>query len=330
MNYGGWLGWQIDYLLYLQNLREVTHHIFDNFFLGITTFGEVTISIVIICLLYWIIDKKAGQYVLFCWISGFIINLILKAAACIYRPWILNPNVHPVPKAIPAATGYSFPSGHTAGVVSVFGSIAHYYKNNRGLQYLCWLIVLLVMFSRNYLGVHTPQDVIVSFFVTCFLLFEIWKLMNWIEADEPNGKRDIISALAIMLITVLTTLYVVYKPYPVHYLFGKILYVPTAMKYTALVKSGFVFGALSGWLIERRYINFNPKAGTVLEKIIRLGIGVTILDAIYLSTKILRHSSAPYSDICAFVQFGILGLFLTFIYPFIINLYQQYIVKKEK
>ncbi|MCD8378353.1 MAG: hypothetical protein LUB59_06160, partial [Candidatus Gastranaerophilales bacterium] len=62
-----WLGWQIDYLLLLQNFRELTGHIFDSFFLVITMFGEVYIPLVTIAFLYWCLNKKIGVYMLWCY-----------------------------------------------------------------------------------------------------------------------------------------------------------------------------------------------------------------------------------------------------------------------
>lgn len=322
MNYGGWLGWQIDYLLLLQNFRDISHHIFDKFFIFITTFGEITIPIIFVCLIYWVINKKVGQLMLWSWIGGFITNLFLKASACIYRPWLLDTRIHPLPEAMPAATGYSFPSGHTAGVMSVFGSFATSYWNNKILRYLSIFIIFSVMVSRNYLGVHTPQDVIVSFLVSCIVIFGVSKLLNWVYADKPNGKRDIILVSATFIITTLTVLYIVLKPYPIYYLFGKVLYYPHDMKYDALVKSGFAFGTFVGWLLEKRFVNFVPEYGSILKKCIRMVLGITLLYGIYSFTKVLKGLDIPFVELCSFIQYIILGLFITFIYPLIIKNYK--------
>ena len=115
-----WLGWQIDYLLFLQNFRDLSHHIFDNFFLTITLFGQIFIPMSIICLIYWCINKKTGFYVLSTYLYGFLVNIFLKTTACIYRPWLLDSRVKPLTQAIAGATGYSFPSGHTSEVLDIY------------------------------------------------------------------------------------------------------------------------------------------------------------------------------------------------------------------
>lgn len=319
MNYGSWLGWQIDYLLFLQNLRDVTHHVFDKFFLIITTFGEVTVPVIVICVLYWVINKKVGQFVLWSYIFGFIANMLAKTTACIYRPWILDPRVHPLEQAIPAATGYSFPSGHTAGATTVWGGLAISFWNNKLVRYLSFVILVCVMFSRNYVGVHTPQDVIVSFILSCFVLFVAHKCLKWSDEDS---RRDKYILMGVLGITVLTTLYVVFKSYPVHYLFGKILYLPTLMKYEAISRSGFVFGAFIGWFFEKRFIDFQPQAGSLINKVLRFVIGIVFLFGLHSSVGIFKNMLDTNLSVALggmFVQNFIIGLFITCIYPFFIK-----------
>ena len=70
--------------------------------------------------------------------------------------------IKPTKKAIKGAGGYSFPSSHTQSSASSYGAIAFVYRKKKAVCATFILLVLLVAFSRNYLGVHTPQDVIVA------------------------------------------------------------------------------------------------------------------------------------------------------------------------
>lgn len=313
MNYGPWLGWQIDYLLWFQNFRDVSGHVFDKFFSVITMFGEVIIPLIVISVVYWAINKRAGQFILWSYMCGFVFNTIAKVTACIYRPWMLDPRVHPLPSAIPAATGYSFPSGHTAGVMSIWGGLAVSFWKNKIFRYLCFFIILSVMVSRNYLGVHTPQDVIVSFIISCFVLWGTWSAFEWIEKDS---KRDKYFVAVVIALSLFTCLYVCLKHYPIHYLFGKILYDPTSIKYDVIMKSSCLWGALAGWITERRFISFNPENGTLLRKIIRVVLGVILLFALKSASGIV-----PFGFYGECLQQFIIGLFVTAIYPFIIKKY---------
>ena len=53
---------QIDFLLWLQGIREATGGIFDNFFLTLTSFGETLIVFTVISLIYWCFSPKAGLF----------------------------------------------------------------------------------------------------------------------------------------------------------------------------------------------------------------------------------------------------------------------------
>ncbi len=319
MNCGAWLGWQIDYLLCLQCFRDTSCHIFDKFFICITTFGEIIISILVISTIYWAISKKAGQFIMFSHIFGFLTNILAKTTACIYRPWILDARVKPLAEAIPAATGYSFPSGHTTGALSTWGGIAISFWKNKVLRYICFAIVICVMISRNYLGVHTPQDVIVGFILTALVLWGTYKLFEW----EKSGKnRDIIIVLSVFAITILTILYVNLKGYPIDYLFGKILYEPTQMKVEAIVRSGFIFGAFIGWFIEKRFIDFKPELGNIYNKIIRVLLGIGILIAIHMTEGFFTNSFGIILGKA--LNLFLTGIYITLIYPYFIKKTSEY------
>lgn len=314
-----WLGWQIDYLLFLQNFRDLSHHIFDNFFLTITLFGQIFIPMSIICLIYWCINKKTGFYVLSTYLYGFLVNIFLKTTACIYRPWLLDSRVKPLTQAIAGATGYSFPSGHTSEVVTGFGSIAKSFWENKVLRYLCFIIIFFVMLSRNYLGVHTPQDVIVSFLIGVCLIFANEKLLKWVD-DGKN--RDFILISVVTISCILLTLYVTYKSYPIHYLNGKVLYDPSFIKTDIFIKTGFILGAFYGWCIEKRFVNFSAEIGSIANKIVRFIVGIVIF---YTLFNLANNIFVLYlgEKLGYFIGYFSAGLFMTLIYPFFVKLTQK-------
>lgn len=50
----------IQYLLFLQNLREMLGNVFDAFFIEITTYSEALIAFMLLGLIYWCVDKRTG------------------------------------------------------------------------------------------------------------------------------------------------------------------------------------------------------------------------------------------------------------------------------
>ncbi len=81
-------------------------------------------------------------------------------------------------------TGGSMPSGHATIAVALYGFIAWYlYRSER--QYgtkldvpLLIILILLISFSRLYLGVHYPSDVLAGMFVGTIFLFISTSLVN--------------------------------------------------------------------------------------------------------------------------------------------------------
>ena len=125
----------IAYLLFLQNLRTITCGIFDSAFLYITTLGEDFTLMVWVCGIYWCVDKAAGIYLMFNFHIANFANQLIKITACVYRPWIRDKRVIPLEAAKGAATGYSFPSGHTAKAVGVWGGLAERMKTFKPVSY---------------------------------------------------------------------------------------------------------------------------------------------------------------------------------------------------
>jgi len=186
----------INYLLLLQNMRPALGDIFTEAMRIITEWGEVATLRPIIACVYWLGYKRVASRVMYGFTMGSVINSWIKLSACVSRPWLKDPRIVPDVVAQKGATGYSFPSGHTAKGFQFFGTIAdeHRHKN---VIIPCCIMALLVGFSRNFLGVHTPQDVIVSAIISIALIFMTGKLFIWIE----NGKNhDLVFAGASLAI----------------------------------------------------------------------------------------------------------------------------------
>ncbi len=82
-------------------------------------------------------------------------------------------------------TSYSFPSGHALGSTVLYGMIA-YLLGRHFPQYQRWfygaaiVLVTLISFSRLYLGVHWPSDVIAGIGIG-FLWLMVGVLMSRLQ-----------------------------------------------------------------------------------------------------------------------------------------------------
>ncbi|MEA4970788.1 MAG: phosphatase PAP2 family protein [Candidatus Pelethousia sp.] len=164
----------------LRALEGVRTPFFDTLFAALTHLGDQTVFIVLVLALLWCVDKRKGYCLFFIGMVGTAANQLLKAFFLIPRPWLLDPSFTIVESAREAATGYSFPSGHTQSATSIFAALAVWYKKRRWVLAACVAAIVLVAFSRMYLGVHTPLDVGVSL-ITGFVSawFGLWAFHKW-------------------------------------------------------------------------------------------------------------------------------------------------------
>ncbi len=157
---------------FLYVLEKIRVPVINELMIFITTFGEETAFLVIAMILFWCVDKYIGYYTLSVGFIGTLTNQFLKLWFRIPRPWVLDGNFTILEQAREAATGYSFPSGHTQSAVGTFGCIAYTAKKN-SIRVAAILIAVLVAFSRMYIGVHTPLDVGVSVVIAVVLIFAL-------------------------------------------------------------------------------------------------------------------------------------------------------------
>ena len=112
----------------LYALQEIRNPALDAVLQLITRLGEETVFMVVAIVVFWCVSKKGGYYLLSVGFLGTVANQWLKIAFRIPRPWVLDPNFEIVESAREAATGYSFPSGHTQSAVGTFGGVARMTK----------------------------------------------------------------------------------------------------------------------------------------------------------------------------------------------------------
>lgn len=309
-----WLRGQMDFLVFLQNIRINSPVIIDKLFLSITTLGEIWIPTLICAIVYWCVDFKTGIYLLSLESINRFFAHFFKMLACVYRPWIIDSRIHPSELAVPYAKGYSFPSGHSSMSSSVFGGIAYLLRKNKILCIFLICLVLVIGFSRLWLGVHSPQDVICGLLTGFILVFALKPLIEWAEKDS---KRYIVLLVTINILVMSALIYMYFfGTYRMDYISGTLLVDPQKMKYIGVVEFGYALGLMNGCYLCKILCPFEPKAVPVKQRIIRGIIGaviVTVLikflfEYIMLNTVRIRY---------AFSVTFLIGIIVTLIYPVI-------------
>ncbi len=263
----------MEFLRFLESIRTPVGDALMSF---ITLFGEETLFIVLALVFFWCVDKRRGYYLLFTCFTGTICVQFLKMTFRIPRPEVLDPNFTIVESAREAATGYSFPSGHTQCAAGLWGGIARSAKK-RAVQIGGVVLVLLVGLSRMYLGVHTPLDVLVSLGIALVVIFALYYVV-YLGFDKP--KRIYIACGVLLAAAIANLLFVTLYQFPAdvdpaHLASGQ----KTAWQMLALA-----IGLCIIYPLDRHWLKFETKA-VWWAQLLKLGIGVGLVLAVRVLLK---------------------------------------------
>ena len=235
----------------------------------VTRLGEETAFLVVALIVFWCVDKKKGYYVMAVGFLGTMFNQILKLSCRVPRPWVQDPNFPILEQAREAAAGYSFPSGHTTSAVGTFGCLA-VVAERKWWRSLCIAVAFLVGFSRMYVGVHTPADVLAG---AATALVLIWLLK---KPTLDGGIREMKAVIAAMVaVAVAFLLYVSFWTFPADM-------DPHNME--SGVKNAYtMIGCLTGvaivYLVDIKYLHFPEKAVWWVQ-IIKIVVGLGLVLAV--------------------------------------------------
>lgn len=240
--------------------------ILNEIMLLITRFGEETAFLVTALIIFWCVDKQKGYFIMSVGFIGTIASSFLKLVCRVPRPWGLDENFTILEQAREAATGYSFPSGHSQTAVGTFGSLACVTKK-KWLKTVSVAIAILVPVSRMYAGVHTLWDVLAGSVLSLVLILVLWPLMM------KKGSKTMPYLLTIMLFMALGFL-----------LYVELYRFPADMdphNLSSGVKNAYtMIGCLTGvavvYLAERAYVNFTTEA-IWWAQILKVFIGLALV-----------------------------------------------------
>ena len=263
---------------FLYLLEDIRMPVLNEFMLAITTLGEETAFLVIALVLFWCVDKYLGYYTLSVGFVGTIFNQFLKLLFRIPRPWVLDENFTILEQAREAATGYSFPIGHTQSAVGTFGSIA-YTTKNKAIRIGAIVIAVLVPLSRMYIGVHTPLDVFVSIGIAILLILALRPL---ILSDKQRFMPIVLGAMLLLAVAFLC--FVELYPFPADI---------DSHNYASGIKNAYtLLGALLGllvvYIVDEKWLNFSVKA-VWWAQLLKVVLGLLVVLAVKSGTKELLN-----------------------------------------
>ena len=305
----------INILLALQEFRNGVGGFLADFMLKMTFFGELNTVIIIMAIVYWCVSKKYGTYLLMGWSGNRLVNGFLKITFCAYRPWIRDPRIVPYGDSMTTATGYSFPSGHSMNGATIFGGAIVRKDMPTVLRVVSGVFLALIAFSRIFLGVHTPQDILVGAGAGILVMCLVYMLMQWVSGGQ---NRDIIVLIVGVILAAALAVYAKVKVYPEDYdAAGKLIVDGAKMANDTFKGVGYCCGFLVGWVFERRFVGFFTDI-PMIQRVTRVVLGLLgyYVITLILITLIKTWLSGPAASVLTcFLQV----FYVTFLYPLIMK-----------
>lgn len=275
----------------LNFLRENTNTVLDNIFLFFTEIGGDVAATLFIAIIMWCFNKKFGQLIAFSGFFSFSINGIIKDIFKLPRPMTMGvkANETAAKKVLTGYGGYSysFPSGHAQTSATIATSLCRYYKDKRWLYIAGAVLVFLIGFSRVFLGVHYPIDVLAGWLLGIVVSLAAYKLFN-----KFYDKRTLL------------------------YLIAALIMLPAAFFWSEdTAKSlGGLIGFALGNMFEEKFVNYTIKGTGRKKLVLRLFLGIAILlgvrgglAAIFPDEIIILH----------YVRYAAVMFTATGIYPYV-------------
>ena len=161
--------WEVDLIEWIQNSTGTAGQTLARIFSFV---GGETMSLLLLIIMLFCYKKTAGKRVAMTVLTASMWFPMIKNIVLRVRPYMVHNDKIKVlqvvePDADPLdiiQQGYSFPSGHGATAVSMFGSIGRELRK-RWMWALAVIMPLMIGLSRIAVGVHYPTDVLAGWAV---------------------------------------------------------------------------------------------------------------------------------------------------------------------
>jgi hypothetical protein len=239
----------VELILWIQAQRNPAA---DAFFRAITHLGGMA-HLYIVPALVWCLGYRRGSRLLLTLLVSVGINFGLKDLFAQPRPFELDPRIGP-----DREFGYGIPSGHAQHTAIEWGAVAAWVARP-WFSLFALVLIALIGFSRVYLGVHFPTDVLAGWAIAGVML---WLHLRHGEAlarriGALGAETQVLLACAGSAAFVLAYLVLPKTPYQVG-------------------TGGLFLGATLGMLLCARYLRA-PEDGAIWQRLLRYPFGMAPL-----------------------------------------------------
>ena len=177
-------------LEFIRNLQSIETPFFNECMNLLRFFDTLPFYLALVSIIWYGYQQKCGASLLFLLVLNISLNSFFKETFAEPRPFMVEPEV-----GLAHARFFGFPSGAAQLFSSLFGFLILTFKKP-WFTVSALLFTLLICFSRVYLGLHFPSDIVGGWIFGLLILVLYWNLAPPIERFLTHSSRFMQGALA--------------------------------------------------------------------------------------------------------------------------------------
>ncbi|SHK26059.1 MULTISPECIES: phosphatase PAP2 family protein [Alicyclobacillus] len=283
--------WQYRWIVAIQS--HASPHL-DSLARMLSWLGLEPFYLLLLPVLYWSVNRKFGMRMAYVFVLGMAVNSWLKTSF----GWVRPIGVPGIRSGYTSSIGdaiYSMPSGHAQGTMMFWTLLGRWFKR-KVLWAIGILLVALIGWSRVYLGLHWPLDVIVGWALGFFLAYVGWSIGTWWSYREVPFSWKWTAAVVLPLVLL-------------------------SFQQTASGQQycGFLLGMGVGAVLEERFVG-SVSGKSIWQRVAASIIGMAGLIGVQWGMKSVIAHVAWSTGVGLVAQTTAMGLFATFVAPLLFQL----------
>ncbi len=277
----------------IQWLEAYRSPVLTSFLLVVTDLGSTVGYLLILPIIWWGFSWKLGARIFVALVLSVYLNSLIKDVAALPRPFVYTDDV----PNLRTPNEYSFPSGHAQQAAMFWGLLALHFRK-RWFSALAAAIVFLIGFSRVYLGVHFPSDVVVGWTLGAAIA---WSYARWFGPIVDWASRLELSSQTLPSLGAPALLALIHP------------------SRNAAIAMGGLAGALGG-LAFAYHKGLYPEGERSHNRRSWLIVGLLGLPVLYFLLRLLSPGSESfYYHLYLWARFAAIGLWVSFLVPKIVS-----------